>query len=149
MSADPLEFLPQTGPARLITGIRESSGALVCTARIPADSPFRSRDRSNPEVASVVAIEMAAQATAAMEPATRRLEGNDSRRNPSRLLVGLRAIELLVTHLSADDEYTCRATLVTRAGPLRIYKFEVQAPQGHRIANGELSTYFESEAAPE
>lgn len=149
MSANSLDFLPQTGPARLITGVRESRGALACTARIPADSPFRSRDRSNANVSSVVAIEMAAQAAAALEPAPQQPTDHDPSRSSPRLLVGLRAVDLVAASLNADEEFCCHATPITTAGPLRIYRFEVRGPHGDLVASGELSTYFESASEPE
>lgn len=148
MSASSLVFLPQTGAARLISRVLDSNGALACIARIPLDSPFRSRNPSDKRVPTVIAVEMAAQAAAALEPAPGPSEGVRQEGGGPRLLVGLRAIRLLASHLNADDEFTCRATPMTSSGPLRIYGFEVLDPSGEVIADGELSTYFDSDSAP-
>lgn len=145
MSADPVERLPQTGPARLVTRVLDTGLEARCLARIPTNSPFRSRRGPRATVPCLLAIEMAAQSAAVLEPIPDR---SASAAGGQRLLVGVRAVRLLVQELDADDEFTCRTTALTLAPPLRIYRFEVSSSSGELVAEGELSTFFDADSGP-
>lgn len=152
MSNRSIDCLPQIGPARLITGIREVNGEFHCTARLPEDSPLRGSSYEAAEkdesVPAAVAIEMAAQATAVLQPQKEELSSDESTNASPRFLVGVRAVKFAATRIAANDEYHCRATLTTQSGPLRIYRFEVSKDSGEAVADGELSTFFDSGATP-
>jgi hypothetical protein len=144
MSADKLSYLPQTGPARLVVRVLHEGEQSTCLARVPADSPFRSHPPSSGAkgwtctVPAMLAIEMAAQSAAALEPRPTAARGGAS---GDRFLVGVRAVKLHQTLLDADLDYVCRASLATVAPPLRIYRFEVSDQSGEPVAEGELSTF--------
>lgn len=140
----PIDHLPQTGPARLIARIAESADDNACYAHVPEDSPFRSLDRSSDTVPALLAIEMAAQAAAVLEPLAE--EGIAAAKSP-RLLVGMRSVRMTVPVIDANCEYLCKVEAQTTAPPLRIYRFEVSDLSGSLVAEGELSTFFDSDPA--
>lgn len=147
MSVSPLVTLPQSGPARLVSEILQSGDEALCKAQVPAGSPFRSCPRGPAFVPATLAIEMAAQTAAALEPAGQSPDQpNDS--EPQRLLVGVRAVQLHALRLDADGEFLCRATPTSQAGALRIYRFEVSSSSGDLVAEGELSTFVGEDSSP-
>ena len=140
--SSPIDQLPQTGPARLIKRIGASEDGNTCYAHVPTDSPFRSLDPSTNTVPALVALEMAAQAAAVLEP---KPNGNPIASDSPRLLVGLRAVHVATPSIDSESEYLCKVEALTTAPPLRIYRFEVTAPSGSLVARGELSTFFDSD----
>lgn|GEM_PF-2538142 len=152
MSPSGLELLPQRGPARLVVEIRESEEGLVGIARVPADSPFRGPLLGGASAPAMLAVEMAAQTAAALEPTPSSAPGSEESGagapGSPRLLVGLRAVELHAERLDAEATFLCRARATSTSGPLRIYRFEVSSVSGELVAEGELSTFFEVASSP-
>ena len=141
MSADPLERLPQTGPARLVLEVIEHDAErTVCLARAPERSAFRALGTAPAGLCASVAIEMAAQAAAVGEPAP--AGGRPAPPAGPRLLVGARDVTLHAPQLPADGTYRVVTTRKTLAPPLRVYRFEVFDGE-ELVAEGELSTFFD------
>lgn len=138
MCADPLQRLPQSGPARLVTRILDTAEGTTCLARVPSDSPFCVHHAAGLRAPALLAIEMAAQSAALLEPTS---PGPSSNSPEERYLAGVRAVQLHTDWLDVELEYTCRSEPTTVAPPLRIYRFVVSAPGGEPVAEGEFSTF--------
>lgn len=135
-----LSLLPHRPPiAMLLRVISLESDTLVCEARVDETSAFV--DQGN--VSGVIAIEMAAQACAALETLGR-LQRGESGEARQGYLVGARGV---TTCGSFRAGLVCRVQ-VTRdafAPPLALFKFDVSAKNdGAPIASGLLSAYIDA-----
>jgi 3-hydroxymyristoyl/3-hydroxydecanoyl-(acyl carrier protein) dehydratase len=134
--ADPAALLPHAPPARLVEEILEHrADALAVRARIPPGGPFA----EGPVASGVVALELAAQAAAALEALERAGRGEPG--GPRRgFLVGAREARWVPTLLPVDSPLEVRVALEARALPLSHYRFEVA---GH--ATGIVATFLSAE----
>lgn len=141
MSADPVERLPQTGPARLVVeAVEVEEERTVCLARVPRASGLRSLAPAPGLLPLSVVIEIAAQAAATAEPA----QAEGATGSGPRLLVGVRGVRFLVDSLDANATFRVVTTRTTHAPPFRSYAFEL-FHDDQPVASGELSTFFDSE----
>ena len=142
-SASVMLELPQEGPARLVTRMidRRADGgkALAC---IPLSSPFRRPGAGGAVVPAVIAVEMAAQAAAALEQGPAESTAAHERSGPG-LVVGLKAVRFSVGELAADREYEVELVRDGYAPPLGIWSFRVRLAN-LCVAEGELLTYVRS-----
>ena len=114
-------LLPHAFPARLIEAIADHSPErLAARARIPPESPFA----EGAIAPALVALELAAQAAAALEAVERaaRGEGGGARRG---YLVGARDARWAPPLLPVGVALDVRVALDARALPLSHYRFEV------------------------
>jgi 3-hydroxymyristoyl/3-hydroxydecanoyl-(acyl carrier protein) dehydratase len=134
---DAATLLPHALPARLIEAIGDHQPErLTARARIPPDSPF-AEARIAP---ALVALELAAQAAAALEAVERaaRGEGGGARRG---YLVGARDARWAPPLLPVGVPLAVRVALEARALPLSHYRFEV-AFAGTVVATGTIATFL-------
>jgi 3-hydroxymyristoyl/3-hydroxydecanoyl-(acyl carrier protein) dehydratase len=134
--ADPAALLPHAPPARLVEGILERrADALAVRARIPPGSPFA----EGPVASGLVALELAAQAAAALEALERAGRGEPG--GPRRgYLVGARDARWAPPLLPVDSPLVVRVALEARALPLSHYRFEVSG-----YATGIVATFLPTE----
>jgi len=136
-SADVAALLPHAFPARLIVALGEHRPEqLAARARIPAESPFA----EGGVAPALVALELAAQAAAALEAIERaaRGEGGGARRG---YLVGARDARWAPPLLPVGVPLDVRVTLDARALPLSHYRFEI-ALAGAAVATGTIATFL-------
>ena len=134
---DPARLLPHALPARLIEAIGDHQPErLAARARIPLDSPFAEAGIAP----ALVALELAAQAAAALEAVERaaRGEAGGARRG---YLVGARDARWAPPLLPVGPPLAVRVALEARALPLSHYRFEV-AVAGTVVATGTIATFL-------
>jgi predicted hotdog family 3-hydroxylacyl-ACP dehydratase len=115
--ADAAHLLPHRGVARLLTDVvRCDAGEIHARGRVPAAHPLA----SGAEVPALVAIELGAQAAAAMEALARTASG--ARTEPrTGSLVRVREARFEREALPVDTTIDVTARLDAAAGPLAIY----------------------------
>jgi 3-hydroxymyristoyl/3-hydroxydecanoyl-(acyl carrier protein) dehydratase len=132
-SADPAALLPHAPPARLVEAILEQRpDALAVRARISPGSPFA----EGPVAPGLVALELAAQAAAALEALERAARGEPggARRG---YLVGARDARWEPVLLPVGAPLEVRVALEARALPLSHYRFEIAGR-----ASGTVATFL-------
>ncbi len=135
VAAGPL--LPHQPPSRLIVSVSAAAeGSVTCEALVPAVSPFVVGGLAP----SFLAVEIAAQAAAALEALERRR--TDAGAGPPRgYLVGARGVALSRATLDADAPLVAVVRLAGAAPPLATYAFEVL--EGTEVlARGGISTWL-------
>lgn len=135
-----LSLLPHRPPIAMLLRVTSLEGdTLECEARVDETSAFVERGK----VPGVTAIEMAAQACAALETLQRRQRGESGEARQG-YLVGARGV---MTCGSFSAGLVCRVQ-VTRdalAPPLALFRFDVSAKSdGASIASGMLSAYIDA-----
>ena len=135
---DPSRLLAQEGRARLVHEVLEAGETeIVCAGTVPAESPYADGDR----VPSVVALELAAQAAAALETIER--IGQEPDPGPKvGYLVNIGDVVLSTVFFPAGAPLVARAILESAALPLSVYRVEVTL--GDRtILTAAVSTYLD------
>lgn len=135
MSGDGLvALLPQTGVARLLTGVQHSDATSIrATGAIARTHPLASGDRAP----SYLAIELGAQAAAALTA----LNGAHDAPAPLRgRLVRVRTAAFAHATLPVETPLEVTARLVAVAPPLAVYEIEVGV-DGTPHVTATLSTY--------
>ena len=129
------ELLPHTGTARLLTAVvRCDETSVTAVGEIPAAHPLV-RDGQAP---AFLAIELGAQAAAAMETMTRRAEHPSG---PVRgRLVRVRAARFVHDTLPVNTPLDVTAHVVALASPLAVYRISVRLDGVERVT-ATLSTY--------
>jgi predicted hotdog family 3-hydroxylacyl-ACP dehydratase len=135
---DPSRLLAQQGPARLVREVLEARETeIVCAGTVPADSPYADADR----VPSVAAIELAAQAAAALETIGR-IERETDPEPKVGYLVNIGDVVLSSADFPAGAPLVARATLESEAPPLSVYRVEVTL-EDRTILTATVSTYLD------
>lgn len=132
--ADPAALLPHAPPARLVEAVLEHRpDALAVRARIPPGSPFA----EGAVAPGLVALELAAQAAAALEALERAARGEPggARRG---YLVGARDARWAPVVLPVGAPLEVRVALEARALPLSHYRFEIAG-----YASGTVATFLQ------
>ncbi|MBV8202199.1 MAG: hypothetical protein JOZ15_16385, partial [Acidobacteria bacterium] len=142
-------LLPHAPPARLLAAVLAAgsgaTGGIVATGIIPADHPLA----AGGEAPGFLAIELAAQAAAALEALARRARaaGTEGGRPRVGYLVGVRGAHLAAT-LPADRALRVVAVPVGSAAALSTYQMEVAVqdagagPGAGPLATGTISTFL-------
>lgn len=133
-------LLPHRPPIAMLLRVNSLDGErLVCEARVDETSAFVEQGN----VSGVIAIEMAAQACAALETLQRQQRGESGEARQG-YLVGARGVTICGSFRAG---LVCRVE-VTRdafAPPLALFKFDVSAKSdGVPIASGVLSAYIDT-----
>ena len=133
-------YLPQRGPALLVTEVLEATPqSSCCVARVPATSPFL-RAGGFP---SYLTLEMGAQAAAAAESlARRRAQPDDTAAAEPQAgyLVGVRRASFARALLPGAADYRVQTRRLRSAPPLRAWQVEVTLA-GSPVASAEVSTF--------
>jgi predicted hotdog family 3-hydroxylacyl-ACP dehydratase len=136
------DLLPHAPPARLLAAVLSAGDrGIVCAGVIPASHPLA----AGREVPGFVAIELAAQAAAALEALLRQRQ--QSTRAGARIgyLVGVREARLSPT-LPINRTLRITAIPTGSAAALTTYEMELTdeaaSPTGERLAAGSLSTFL-------
>jgi hypothetical protein len=133
--------LPQGGAARLIVDVLESTPSFaLCLARVPADSPFRGRGLAGATIPAFLCVEMAAQASSAIERGKEADELGDPQAPGHGWVVGVRGVRLHAGELNAEADFLVRTEVQGDAPPLRNTRFEVHIGS-LLVAEGTLSTF--------
>lgn len=131
--------LPHSGPAHLLEAVLGRTEAEVTVrARFPADSPFRGFSQP-PVVTNLLAVELAAQASAAHE--ADEPGGGAAARAGRGFLVNVRSARFATPSLPADEALTVVARRVSFSPPLRNYAARVLGPDGDLLAAVDLGTW--------
>jgi 3-hydroxyacyl-[acyl-carrier-protein] dehydratase len=132
----PSSLLPHAAPALLLTAVLAMSAAgIACTAVIPAGHPLA----AGGQVPGFVALELAAQAAAALQALLRQGGGSPL----IGYLVGARDA-LFAPALPAGRGLRATAIHGGSAAPLATYEMDVcqEGAGGRRLATGSLSTFI-------
>jgi predicted hotdog family 3-hydroxylacyl-ACP dehydratase len=129
------ELLPHSGTARLLTAVvRADDASVLAVGEIPAAHPLV-RDGQAP---AFLALELGAQAAAALESMTRR---GTSASGPVRgRLVRVREAQFARDTLPVNTSLDVTAQIVALASPLAVYRIRVSL-DGVERATATLSTY--------
>jgi predicted hotdog family 3-hydroxylacyl-ACP dehydratase len=147
MSAFPpiAALVPHAPPMLLLDAVTlHEPGRVRCAARVRPDWPFVEDGR----VEAVVALEVMAQAVAAFAGLSGRAEGQAPRLG---MLLGTRALELAVPHLSVGDALTVEAQHVFSDEALGTFRCTVEraGPAGpERVAEATLNVYQHDGVSP-
>jgi len=128
------ERLPHAGPALLVErAVDVTEDVIRCTARVPANSPFRTGDRAP----AFLAIEMGAQAAALHD-----LVAQDAHCEPDRhgFIVAVRDTTFHELDLPADATFDVEARRDVSMPPLFNYSVRVNA-NGKLLVEASISTY--------
>jgi 3-hydroxyacyl-[acyl-carrier-protein] dehydratase len=136
------DLLPHAPPARLLAAVLSATErGIVCAGVIPASHPFVAAS----EAPGFVAIELAAQAAAALEALLRQRQQQATRAR-ARLgyLVGVREAHMSPT---LPIERTLRVTAIPAGAAVALTTYEMEianeaAGPGERLATGSLSTFL-------
>jgi len=135
---DASRLLAQQGPARLVNEVLETGETeIVCAGTVPVESPYADGDR----VPSVAAIELAAQAAAALETIGRIRRETDPEPKVG-YLVNIGDVVLSSADFPAGAPLVARATLDSEAPPLSVYRVEVKL-EDRTILTASVSTYLD------
>ena len=136
-----LERLPHTGVARLLTAVvRCDDASVLAVGEIRADHPLV----GDGEAPAFLALELGAQAAAAMESLTRR---GTSPSGPVRgRLVRIRDAQFARDTLPVNTPLDVTAQVVALALPLAVYRIRV-CLDGVERATATVSTYASGPAA--
>lgn len=136
-----LELLPHTGTARLLTAVvRCDDASVLAVGEIRADHPLV-RDGQAP---AFLAIELGAQAAAAMESMTRR--GAPPSGPVRGRLVRIREAQFAHDTLPVNTPLDVTVHVLATASPLAVYRIRV-CLEGVERATATLSTYATGPAA--
>lgn len=111
-------------------------GGAACAVRLPGDGAFVREDR----IPAYFALECAAQATAALEGATRRRETGSSGHRLG-YLVGARGVAFGAPWLPAGARGTVRVALDGHAPPLAVYRFALEVGR-REAASGTIQVWI-------
>jgi len=131
-----IDLLPHEGPARLLVRVVDSSpDSIVAEAAVERTAPYV----IDGAVPSYVALEMAAQAAAALEAIESRRQGDGSAPRTG-FLVRARRVRLEAAEFAPARPLRVTVQRIARAGPLHTYRARVSSPDGP-LLDGELSTF--------
>ena len=129
-------LLPHKGVSRFVKEILElSEERIVCTGRIPSDSPYLDNGR----VPTYVALEIAAQASVLLERRRIRDRGYSDLEN-IKYLVSARKLVCLCNNFSPEELVMVFVNKIGSAPPINIFEFFTYL-QNNKILNGEFTTY--------
>ena len=135
-------LVPHRGPALFVERVVQwNADSIECVGRIPPDSACVSEGFAP----SFVALELAAQAAAALEALLRRRSGQAG--PLAGYLVGVKEARFQVLRLGAGDELKARVRLIDSAPPLATYEVRLER-EGMECAFAILSTYAAPAPAP-
>lgn len=134
---DPASWLPHRPPILCVERLLlAGGGGAACAVRLPGDGAFVREDR----IPAFFALECAAQATAALEGATRRRDAGSAGRRLG-YLVGARGIAFCLPWLPAGARGTVRVALEGHAPPLAVYRFALEVG-GREAASGTIQVWI-------
>jgi predicted hotdog family 3-hydroxylacyl-ACP dehydratase len=131
------DLLPHTGVARLLTEVLDISTTIIRgTGRIPADHPL-ARQRTAP---SLLAVEIGAQAAAAMEAIGRPGAPHAALEPRAGSLVRIRNAQFAQSSLPVETALEVTAELIGSAPPLAMYRIRVTL-EASVVVEATISTY--------
>lgn len=131
------ELIPHTGAARFLVGIRTvTPSGIVATGHVPAGHALA----SNGLAPSYLAIELGAQAAAAMEALSRQGSAQTPPGPRRGSIVRIRDARFLAAAFPVDTPVEIRVDLVGAAAPLAMYSL-VAMSGGETVAEAQFSTH--------